>query len=357
MSSRINLRDGELGHSLSSWISNHLGGKSYITDDANQSPSSPLKGSSSGSPERARRFYPLARARCLYSLIPLSNSGWYYFKARPDKNLLRGSPSNVKGWKKRFFFALEDEWEFFLSMPPGVGIPSVTRSWGTPGKSCNMLPILTEGEAKRTAEVLGKIEPGGYFDVSKSWIPRPSRSLRPWLHGEQFTPDDLVTKSFHALGQSQEHQNDLDFQIARTNSAELKLIKAQNRALKVEGQLAELGEQAATIGAELKDKSEAVARLEAEVAELTSKLFQAKKLAIEEFKSSDDFKVAVTDSAATYFGKDFEFCKRQLLHQHPNLGINVASMEMDANFFEEEEEEAKESEKEMGNEGEANLTH
>ena len=38
---------------------------------------------------------------------------------------------------------------------------------GISGKSCNKMPILTVDEAKRTAEVLGKIEPGGYFNVSK----------------------------------------------------------------------------------------------------------------------------------------------------------------------------------------------
>ena len=51
--------------------------------------------------------------------------------------------------------------------------------------------------------------------------------------------------------------------------------------------------------AELKDKSKAMVQLEAEVAELTRKLARAKKLAIEEFKFSNNFKDAVTDSAAT----------------------------------------------------------
>ncbi|GFS38252.1 hypothetical protein Acr_00g0056490 [Actinidia rufa] len=122
---------------------------------------------------------------------------------------------------------------------------------------------------------------------------------------DQFTTDELVTKSFHALGQavvlisalalrSQDHQNNYHFQLDRTNFAELEM------AMKIE--------------AELKDKSEAMARLEAEVAELTSKLALAKKLAIEEFKSSDDFKDAVIDSAAMYFSEGFEFYKRQLLH-------------------------------------------
>ncbi|GFZ08174.1 hypothetical protein Acr_19g0011110 [Actinidia rufa] len=104
--------------------------------------------------------------RCLYSLSPLPDSGWFYFKARPDKNLFRGSPSNVKGWKTRFFYASGDEWEF----PSGTAASNtlrVPRSWGTPGKSCNKLPTLSEVDAKRTEEVLGKIESGGYFEVSK----------------------------------------------------------------------------------------------------------------------------------------------------------------------------------------------
>ncbi|GFY95384.1 hypothetical protein Acr_10g0007690 [Actinidia rufa] len=94
---------------------------------------------------------------------------------------------------------------------------------------------------------------------------------------------------------------------------------------KAESRLVELGEQAARPRAEL-DRSEGVARLEAKVAKLTSKLVQAKKLAIEEFKSFEDFK-------------------------YPNLGIDMASMEMDASFA--EEEEVKEGEKEVGNEGRA----
>ncbi|GFY95557.1 hypothetical protein Acr_10g0009420 [Actinidia rufa] len=122
-----------------------------------------------------------------------------------------------------------------------------------------------------------------------------------------------------------------------------------------EGQLADLGEDAIKTKAELKDKSKAMVRLETEVAELTSKLALAKKLIIEEFKSSDDFKEVVTDSTATYFSDGFEFYKRQLLYQHPNLGVDVASMEMDADLVEEDKV-AKTGEKEEDNEGEANPT-
>ncbi|GFZ11246.1 hypothetical protein Acr_22g0006440 [Actinidia rufa] len=499
--------------------------------------------------------------RCLYSLSPLPDSGWYYFKARPEKNLLRGSTSNVKGWKTRFFFASGDEWEF----PSGTAASDrtrVPRSWGTPGKSCNKLPTLSEVDAKRTETVFGKIEPGGYFEVSKvlgsrtfrkyfaagytalstsggdnttsgddgEFVTRkdsveylgvirrdiggairralpgiPDETLLRWLGGkvkdpftnllsgkpgsssdsgsdsisdselppelrsdaisarvgaaalgektggkakaekavkattakpptkgvvirekraregdhvieigeldsskgkeaapppppkrfksnrgatnvrgraaevgtsspggigsesmmsdastarrlltgvipafdkkevDQLSENDLVAKSFHALGQvvvfasslalrSQEHLHDIDFYMARADSAKLELVKAQKRAVKAENRLAELSEEGlgSKPGTEVDD-------LKAIVAELTNKLEKAKELAIEDFKASGEFKAVVTDSAATYFGEGFEFCKRQFLHQFPNLGVDMANMAMDPSFAEEEE--------------------
>ena len=50
--------------------------------------------------------------------------------------------------------------------------------------------------------------------------------------------------------------------------------------------------------AELKHKSEAMARLEAEVAKLTDKFARTKKLTIDECKFSVDFKDAVIDSVS-----------------------------------------------------------
>ncbi|GFS46091.1 hypothetical protein Acr_00g0100120 [Actinidia rufa] len=418
--------------------------------------------------------------RCLYSLSPLPDSGWYYFKARPEKNLLRGSPSNVKGWKTRFFFASGDEWEFPWGMAANDSTPRVPRSWETPGKSCNKLPALSEVDAKRTETVFRRIEPGGYFEVSKvlgsrtfkkyfalgctvlsssggdnttsgddgefgtredsveylgvirrdiggairSALPGiPDKTLLRWLGGkakdsfmnllsgksgsssdsgsdsisdselppssdlmlcrlelvpppwvkkhegraveagtsstgggigsesmmsdasvarrlltgvipasdkkevDQLSENDLVAKSFHALGQ--EHLHDIDFHMARADSAELELVKAQKRAVKAENRLAELSEEGSKPGTEVDD-------LKATVAELTNKLAKAKELAIEDFKASGEFKAAVTDSAATYFSEGFEFCKRQLLHQFPNLGVDVANMAMNPSFAEEE---------------------
>ncbi|GFY86954.1 hypothetical protein Acr_05g0005930 [Actinidia rufa] len=410
--------------------------------------------------------------RCLYSLSPLPDSGWYYFKARPEKNLFRGSPSNVKGWKTRFFFASGDEWEFPSGVVASDTTPRVPRSWGTPEKSYNKLPTLSEVDAERMEAIFGKIEPGGYFEVSKVLGSRtfkkhfavgcsalstsggdnttssdegefgtcedsveylgvirrgiggairralpgiPDQTLLRWLGGklcqpevkpwprrqrrrrwpkhptkgvvigekrtqeagplkgqrnrappppkrfksnrgainargraakagisspagdrgsesmsdasvarrlltevipasdkkevDQLSENDLVAKSFHALGQvvvfasslalcSQEHLHDIDFHMARADSTELELVKAQKRAVKAENRLAELNEERSRPGTEVDD-------LKATVAELTSKLAKAKELAIEDFKASEEFKAAVTDSAATYFGDGF----------------------------------------------------
>ncbi|GFZ14357.1 hypothetical protein Acr_24g0005470 [Actinidia rufa] len=443
--------------------------------------------------------------RCLYSLSPLPDSGWYYFKARPEKNLLRGSPSNVKGWKTRFFFAASgDEWEF----PSGTAASDtirVPRSWGTPGKSCNKLPTLSEVDVKRTetkhfaagctalstsggdntasgeegefitredsVEYLGVIrrDIGGVIRRAHPGI--PDETLLRWLGGkvkDPFTnllsgtsgsssdsgsvstsdselPPELRSDAMSARGKakaekatktakpstkgvvirekrtrggdllieigepdsskgkktvpplppkrfksnrgainargraaeagtsspggdmgsesmsdasvarilftgvisasdkkevivfasslalrSQEHLHDMDFYMARADSAELELVKAQNRALKAENKLAELSEEGSKPGNEVDD-------LKATVAKLTNKLAKAKELAIEDFKASGQFKAAVTDSAATYFSEGFEFCKRQLIHQFPNLGVDVANMAMDPSFAEEEE--------------------
>ncbi|GFS37370.1 hypothetical protein Acr_00g0051540 [Actinidia rufa] len=158
---------------------------------------------------------------------------------------------------------------------------------------------------------------------------------------DQLSENELVAKSFHALGQvvvfasslalrSQEHLHDIDFHMVRADSAELELVKAQKRAVKGENRLAELSEERSKLGTEVDD-------LKATVAELTNKLAKAKELAIEDFKASGEFKAAVTDSAATYFSDGFEFYKRQLLHQFPNLGVDVANMAMDPGFAEEEE--------------------
>ena len=78
------------------------------------------------------------------------------------------------------------------------------------------------------------------------------------------------------------------------------------------------------------------------MAELKKRKAFAKKKAIEDFKSFDDFQDAVETSTFAYFGKGFNFCMRQLFYHHPDLGIDLCSVEMDRHLIEREEAKAKE---------------
>ncbi|GFZ06968.1 hypothetical protein Acr_18g0011380 [Actinidia rufa] len=111
------------------------------------------------SPFSARHTLFILDLQCRYTLFksPGSNSGWLYFKARSSRNVIKGSPNNVKGWKKRFFFVSGDDWEFFPSIASGERAPQANVA--------NKLPILTDTEEERTKKVLDKIGPGGYFNV------------------------------------------------------------------------------------------------------------------------------------------------------------------------------------------------
>ena len=115
----------------------------------------------------------------------------------------------------------------------------------------------------------------------------------------------------------------------------MEMIRVQNQNIELEGLLVEFSKRDQKVAKELNEKSETVARSEAEVAEL-------KKKAIEEFKSSDDFQEAVVTLASNYFGEGFDFYKSQLTHHHPNLGIDVDNMDMDRDLLEKEEAEAEE---------------
>ena len=70
----------------------------------------------------------------------------------------------------------------------------------------------------------------------------------------------------------------------------------------------------------------------------------ANKLAIEEFKFSDDFQDMVELTGSKYFSEDFNFCKRQIASHYPDLGIELQGMRIDQDLLEEEEKEEKEKE-------------
>ncbi|GFS37340.1 growth-regulating factor 2 [Actinidia rufa] len=234
--------------------------------------------------------------------------------------------SHKKGWKKR---AATKDSNLVTTSPPSLkGI------------------VIQEKQPRDDAHDTVPTKKGEVDDSKgKEAMPPPSpkrtksnkgRAMRP---GRAIGGDHWRRGSFHFTGQQPRLGEGRPIHHGRIGHQVLPCLRL------AKSQLANMGDLAMKTEVELKDKSEAMARLEVEVAELTSKLARAKKLAIEEFKSSDDFKDAFIDSVATYFGEGFEFCKRQLLHHHPNLGINLASMDMDT-YLAEEEEEAKVGKKE-----------
>ena len=73
------------------------------------------------------------------------------------------------------------------------------------------------------------------------------------------------------------------------------------------------------------------------VVELREAVSQAKKFVVDEFKSSSEFLDSVEDVASKYFGKGFDFYKRQLRHHHPDLAINLEDMGFDHDLLAEED--------------------
>ncbi|GFY96825.1 hypothetical protein Acr_11g0011310 [Actinidia rufa] len=530
MFSKTNLGGEESEQSLPSWISDHLGAKSYI-DEVSQSPSfppisttSPKMDTSSLTKEvnvmsQAELDKKLGSTYSFPSGIRLRIPGdgetilsarpgevAFYeaafsgrLKARPEKNLFRGSPSNVKGWKTRFFFASGDEWEF----PPGVVASDTTtrvpRSWGTPElqQNCRLCPRLTP---RGPEAILGKIEPGGYFEVSKvlgsrtfnkhfavgcttlstsggdnttsgdegEFVTRedsveylgvirrdiggairralpgiPDETLLRWLGGKVKDPftnllsgmsgsssdsgsvstsDSELPPELRSDGregneddsqascqrsryprEKRTREGDPLIEISEPDASKGKEVvpppppkrfKSNRGAINARGRAAEAGTSipGGDMGSESMSDASVARRLltgvipasdmkevdqlsenelvakwscsprplpsaarsicmiwtsiwlarippELELVKAQNRAVKAENRLAElnEEGSEAGTEAAVIDSAATYFSEGFEFCKRQLLHQYPNLGVDVANMAMDPSFAEEEE--------------------
>ncbi|GFZ06763.1 hypothetical protein Acr_18g0009330 [Actinidia rufa] len=145
----------------------------------------------------------LSEFRNLFSLNsnPKPDQGWLYFKAKNKKVLLKVYPSNVKGWKSKFFFISGDEWE----IPEGTsqeGAPRVPRTWGIPDKHCNNPPRLYGDEPKVFEEIFWSVEKIGRFSIpvlldSKSYcrvvVSPGSRASR--TAGDNFPSGDTPSSS------------------------------------------------------------------------------------------------------------------------------------------------------------------
>ncbi|GFZ21448.1 hypothetical protein Acr_29g0006100 [Actinidia rufa] len=98
-------------------------------------------------------------------------------------------------------------------------------------------------------------------------------------------------------------------------------------------------------------RDKVIARLEARISELERSQSLTQGRIIAAFKESDDFLEAVRGSASSYFGDGFDFCKRQIAHQYPDLGVDLEDIEMDHEFLAKEEAEAEKRAAEEGTAG------
>ncbi|GFY93184.1 hypothetical protein Acr_08g0015800 [Actinidia rufa] len=176
---------------------------------------------------------------------------------------------------------------------------------------------------------------------------------------DKLTFDQVVTKFIHALGQgvilgsslavrSRDFAESALNQKAVAESAEMEMVRAQNRAIELEGALAEEKAKGKKLAQDADARDKVIARLEARISELERSQSVTQGRIIAAFKESDDFLEAVRGSASSYFGDGFDFCKRQLAHQYPNLGVDLEDVEMDHELLAKEEAEAEKKAAEEG---------
>ncbi|GFY99378.1 hypothetical protein Acr_13g0007790 [Actinidia rufa] len=127
-------------------------------------------------------------------------------------------------------------------------------------------------------------------------------------------------------------------------SAEMEMVRVQNRAIELEGALAEEKAKGKKLAEDADARDKVIARLEARISELEKSQSLTQGRIIAAFKESDDFLEAVRGSASSYFGDGFDFCKRQLAHQYLDLGVNLEDHE----FLAKEEDEAEKRAAEEG---------
>ena len=75
----------------------------------------------------------------IYSIQELEARLWMaLFQGQVNEDPTRGYPSNVKGWKKKFFFIFGDDWEFARGYPGKKGF----QGYGAPQVSSRLLCLF-----------------------------------------------------------------------------------------------------------------------------------------------------------------------------------------------------------------------
>ncbi|GFY94435.1 hypothetical protein Acr_09g0008810 [Actinidia rufa] len=176
---------------------------------------------------------------------------------------------------------------------------------------------------------------------------------------DRLTFDQVVTKFLYVLGQgvilgsslavcSRDFAESALNQKAVAESAEMEMVRAQNRAIELEGALAEEKAKGKKLAQDADARDKVIARLEARISELERSQSLTQGRIIAAFKESDDFLEAVRGSASSYFGDGFDFCKRQLAHQYPDLGVDLEDVEMNHELLAKEEAKAEKRAAEEG---------
>ena len=121
------------------------------------------------------------------------------------------------------------------------------------------------------------------------------------------------------------------------------MSQAQKAAKKLEGKVvkhkAEKWHAAEELRRLKKEHDADLERHEKEMVELRKKEVLSKTLAIEEFKSSNDYKEAVEKATSSYFDESFDLCKKKIGLFQPNLDIQ--DLQIDPNLVEEGKNEEK----------------
>ncbi|GFZ12048.1 hypothetical protein Acr_23g0004330 [Actinidia rufa] len=342
MSRRPEVANSEDLDFLSSWISDHLGkGSSYMTDEVNQSPESPMEGSRIPKVDPLVAIHPLIRLseegetivsaqpsevafyetafpmglrfpihptiryvlslsefRNLFSLDsnPKSDQGRLYFKASYKKTLLEGYLSNVNGSMASGTVGEEH---------PEEEAPSSSGNAGESHPSYDEHIQRDNHSRDESVEFLGVIR----TELRRILPHVPNLTLLRWSAGKVRYP--ILDPFLNALSSGSD-----------STSKSQQLAEARAREQQAIDELAKMKVDHDSLTNKLE-------RSGVLVVELREAVDKARSSTMEEFKSSSDIFGAVENAASEYFGEGFNFFKWLLRRHHPNLAINLEGMGLD----------------------------
>ncbi|GFS35981.1 hypothetical protein Acr_00g0043180 [Actinidia rufa] len=358
--------------SLPSWISDHLGeGSSYMTDEVNQSPASPMEDlmvAIHPSVEEKNNIMTLKELDSLresYSFPP----GVQVRLPKEGETIISARQGEVAFYEAVFPIGLRFPIHPTIRSMASETVGEERPEGGTLSSSCDAdfaathSPRPGEGTSVNLSTVLGPTASilGNPFMAEK--LLRGVIPLANKGKVDKLTLDQTTTKLLHMIVlesslvvQSREAWEHASLQEGQVASTESEVSRLQKLSGDLEQQLAKAQareQQAIDELAKMKNDQDSFAdkfeRSGVLVVELRKALDKAKDSTIEEFKSSSESLVPVEDAASKYFGKGFDFCKGQLHWHHPALAINLEDMALNQDLLAKEDEAEEEKEKKMDN--------